>query len=1471
MNKGAKKLIAILALTGMLSTNISSMSTFSVQADEKGNIEKILLSLSDEEKQALDFIEASEENTGLLLNDNVNLDSDEDLTVIVEFNQKPAEISILEGKIQGKMLALQDEEEKVEDAHEKMTKHIQNMFKIKTYSGASNYIEYSYKKVFNGMAVKVPANRVEELLECDVVKAIYSEEVIEIDPILEVNETESDVNLRSVDSDEIGVEKLHSEGISGEGIKVGVLDTGIDYNHPDLKAVYRGGYDYVDKDNDPMETTYDDWLASGQPEVNSNGNKYYTNHGTHVSGIIAGQGTNESDYAKEGVAPDSELYVYRVLGKYGSGYSTDIIAAIEQSVIDEMDVINLSLGASTNNPLYPTGIAVNNAVLSGVVAVVSAGNSGPNTYTLGSPGASALSLTVGASDIPMDILTSVANIVNANGESYDLRLVGKHIKENPEDLGGQELSIEYVGNGGPIGYEGKDVNGKVVIADRGVYALTDITAIARANGAVAVLLVNNTIGHVSNYVGEDKGFVPMFSITQENGIALKALLESNKEIKISFDSFAIDKTEGDKLASFSSRGPVTKTHDIKPEIVAPGVSISSTVPSYMAGPESIGNYEFAYSKLNGTSMSAPFAAGVAALMLQENKDLTPMELKTKMMNTADPMNGDYSVYEIGPGRVNAYDAVKTEMNITISDVVTVDNGENGDIEIQDGDLNFGVLTDVGNNIVKEKVINIDNSGSEAKNFKVEVIQNKNVGLAKDWESNGVSLSHEQTISVDANSVLDLNVAINIPSEAELGVYEGWIVLVNEANGEEDYRIPFAATKSEKITNKMYMDLDKIATPIGYYSRYIVGASSIFFSLVDPVKAMTFTIVDGNTGEEFGYFGSLNTNGISPGLLYRVDGFNGMYLPITDDENNPIAYEAEKLNTGNYKLRLRTLTTKGEILETDFAFYVDNKLPEVKELSIDTENGPLDLTGVDIYEYDPVSEKTIPVSAKFYDEDLNKILEANIDPFSRPSFTNYYGIQVTGSTAKVTAERDGTVTGTLAPSPMKNITATEIQAVDATGNTSINDVRTVYFVKKGTKYVSLKPQKKTYKDNETPTIDLTVNNATDVKEVNFEYRLKNHLAELVEFNLLPEYQDKATLTYTTDVDDDNMLNIKGKIVFNEALTTVDGGAKVAQFTLKNKVDFWYNSTISITGTSKYTNSNGETVKVDTASPSYRREPESIKVRMEPYWAEGLTFEVSGIIRPTLGDSFDYSTVGLETHAVDRDGNKFETFYDTQAKRYVFTAPLENKKYDVTYNLPGHFTVYRELTIDRVDQLGIGYYQEMSFERAIAGDVNKDEVIDINDAIAIKDNYLSNLRAADINFDGVVDMNDLQYVIDNFGIKNPTATETPEPVLEKDGVTIESIKSELENGVTIVANKASNIKANASNTSVSLTWDAPVSGVGVTGYTIYKDGKEVETVKAGTTNYIVENLKANTIYGFKVVVKYSDGTVSKPISTNIRTNK
>jgi len=147
-----------------------------------------------------------------------------------------------------------------------------------------------------------------------------------------------------------GVDRVDAElsANTAYGIKVAVIDTGIDYTHPDLDGNYKGGYDYVNNDADPID---------------DNG------HGTHVAGIIAAE---DNDIGVVGVAPQAWLYAVKVLDRRGDGWLSDVIAGINWAAENDMDVANLSLGAKGQSQALHT--AVVNATLAGVTLVVAAGN-----------------------------------------------------------------------------------------------------------------------------------------------------------------------------------------------------------------------------------------------------------------------------------------------------------------------------------------------------------------------------------------------------------------------------------------------------------------------------------------------------------------------------------------------------------------------------------------------------------------------------------------------------------------------------------------------------------------------------------------------------------------------------------------------------------------------------------------------------------------------------------------------------------------------------------------------------------------------------------------------------------------------------------------------------------------------------------------------------------------------------------------
>jgi len=278
----------------------------------------------------------------------------------------------LESSLEDIPVKLFEQEIKITKQHEKLEKEFRKKI--------DNFEEKKltqYKKVFNGIALDISREKVDELKKIKGVKNVHPNKEIRIS-LYE--------SIRVINADDVWKE-LDFEGnnITGQGMTIAIIDTGIDYTHPDLGGCFGndckviGGYDFINDDNDPMDDH---------------------GHGTHCAGIAAGNGI------LKGVAPDAKLYAYKVLSAGGSGSTEGVIAGIERAVdpnndgdfSDHVDVISMSLGRSGGTPDDPDAKAVDNAVEAGVIVAVAAGNSGPGERTIGCPGCARKAITVGAND-----------------------------------------------------------------------------------------------------------------------------------------------------------------------------------------------------------------------------------------------------------------------------------------------------------------------------------------------------------------------------------------------------------------------------------------------------------------------------------------------------------------------------------------------------------------------------------------------------------------------------------------------------------------------------------------------------------------------------------------------------------------------------------------------------------------------------------------------------------------------------------------------------------------------------------------------------------------------------------------------------------------------------------------------------------------------------------------------------------------
>ncbi|MDU5142817.1 MAG: S8 family serine peptidase [Paenibacillus dendritiformis] len=679
-------------------------------------------------------------------------DSSDIITVIVELQNEPLKVAEAQAANTYSLFA-NDIESDIRQEHQQFRTALNQL---------QASIRYEFNNVFNGFSVSIPANKVDDLLTIPGVKAVFPN--VDIQAIPNEPSAHGDSTYMHKSAPHIGAKHLWEDlGLEGKGIKVGVLDTGVDYNHPSLKEAYKGGYNFVDNNEDPMETRPDD----SKPIID--GKEYHTTHGTHVAGTVAGRGNydNPGDSGKvRGVAPQADLYAYRVLGPYGRGSSENIVRGIERAVYeDKVDVINLSLGADYNFQYTAHSVALDNATKAGVVVAVAAGNAGPKPLTLGSPGGAHAAISVAASYPP--VLTPVFE-----AEGLDKKFFSQLATSSPVLDTDKPLEAVFAGFGKPDDFKNKTVKGKLVVVSRGEISFGDKSRNAKKAGAAALIIFNNEAGDLAATLGEGKAdeFVPTYTISQADGLILKNYITSGSVKKV----VRSDVEEQDMLGSFSSRGPALPDYTIKPDIAAPGVGITSSVPAWD------GNYENAYGSSQGTSMASPHIAGAAALLVEysrkNNLDLTPDEIKALMMNNAvdlkDRANNVYKLTEQGAGRVDLVRSVKAPAIALVQETanVAVKDNPGAPFEYETGSLSFGAMSP--DHTVKKTVL-LKGISSTSQQYSISI----------QWPADGgVLTSSEETVSPGQT----FDITLQIPPNAK-GNYEGHVILTGD--GGHEIRLP----------------------------------------------------------------------------------------------------------------------------------------------------------------------------------------------------------------------------------------------------------------------------------------------------------------------------------------------------------------------------------------------------------------------------------------------------------------------------------------------------------------------------------------------------------------------------------------------------------------------------------------------------------------------------------------------------------
>jgi minor extracellular serine protease Vpr len=589
-------------------------------------------------------------------------------------------------------------------------------------------------------------------------------------------------------------------GDKGQGIKIAVIDTGVDSSSPFLNPAgftYPAGF----PKGDTKLTTAKVIVAKvfPGPVRDASSNKAFDPtepHGTHVSGIAAGdEGTtapagpdHPTTTDLSGVAPKAWIGNYRVFTvPTPLGHEADtpeIVEAFEAAVADGMNVINFSGGGAETDPANDAmNEAVHNTALAGVVPVIAAGNDRED-YGLG---------TASSPGTAPDAI-SVAAVSNSHVFAPALSVVG-----GPPSLG----AVPVQGSGGTrlpgawatldqtivditsiVGTDGKPVEahlcgpatdpnsglgtlpkgslaGKVVLVSRGLCSFASKAERAALGGAIGIILVDNRFGEANEIPIQLA--LPAGMISDLDGQTLRAFLTANggrATIRISSDIKEIQTNRSGVITSFSSAGPTAFGYDLKPDISAPGLDVLSSTPPLTTGST--------FSVFAGTSMATPHVAGAAALLLQQHPGWSSWEVKSALMSTAGPAWGNSARTQEAPVLLEGAGLANV---LAANDPKVFSDPQS--LSFEKIDLSTGAQR-------KSMLVTLTDAGDGAGTY--------TVSLTPQAQSSGVSIDVPGSIVVAQGGDVAVPVVVRAAANASTGENYGFIVF--SSNGVQR-RVPYS--------------------------------------------------------------------------------------------------------------------------------------------------------------------------------------------------------------------------------------------------------------------------------------------------------------------------------------------------------------------------------------------------------------------------------------------------------------------------------------------------------------------------------------------------------------------------------------------------------------------------------------------------------------------------------------------------------
>lgn len=743
---------------------------------------------------------------------------------------------------------------------------------------------YAFGKLFNGLSLKVDRSEVEALDQLDAVEAVYPVEEV---PLPELSPRE-EPNLASALA-MTGADVAQSElGYDGAGVKVGVIDTGIDFDHPDLGGCFGSGCRVVTGHDFVGEA----FTGSNAPVPDANPDDCH-GHGTHVGGIVGASG------AVKGVAPGVTFGAYKVFGCTGSTTADVMIAAMERALADDMDIVNMSIGASNQWPQYPTAQAADRLVKQGIPVVASIGNSGADgAYSASAPGVADKVIGVAAFDNTHSRLKTFTISPDDTAIGYNAA-AGSPAPPTSGTVPLARTGTKTSTTDACSALAPGSLIGKVALVRRGGCPYHQKALNAQNAGAQGVMLYNSVPGRFSVTVaGTPPITVPVVTVSDSEGVAIDDRLASGPVTMTWTDQTgSFSNTTGGRISSFSSFG-LSPDLALKPDLGAPGGYIRSTYPREKGD----------YTTLSGSSMASPHVAGAAALLLDARPSTPAQRVRDILQNSADPKEwrsdpdrGLDNVHRQGAGMLDVDDAIVSKTTVSPAKLSL------GESEIAPSTRTLTLKNDSPSEVA------YDLSHSPA------LSTGGSTYAPSITEGPAMVTFGSNSVTVPAGEETTVNVTIaHNPALADKSQYGGYLVLTPRGGGAPQ-RVPYAGFKGDyqwittlTPTQHGFPFLGKL-NPVdrriyrqGEGAGYTLAGGDVpyvLFHLEHPVRRMRLEVTDAS-GQSRGVLDDIE-------YMARSTGQNGYYQARWDGTTKTGDNEAAPLPNGTYWIKLSVQKALGE--------------------------------------------------------------------------------------------------------------------------------------------------------------------------------------------------------------------------------------------------------------------------------------------------------------------------------------------------------------------------------------------------------------------------------------------------------------------------------------------------------------------------------------------------------------------------------